>query len=132
MDKIKQTTTNNKTTKRKTKSFIKNEFNTDIEDFRLLDFLSQHLSECCQEDEFYNLNLDVDKIKEELKTDNFFNNKIEEYAKNIPEYAGGPYLAMSEIIDFANNIEKESGVTKKEDDESLAKKEIEHDNNFGL
>ena len=90
------------------KKFIKEEFNRDIDDFRLLDFISQTLPECCQEDANYNLNLDVEGIKTELKAEGFFDKKIQEYADNIPEYAGGPYLAMSEIIKDANDIESKS------------------------
>ncbi len=90
------------------KSFIKAEFNRDIDDFRLLDFLSQHLEEYCQEDANYNLKLNVDGIKKALKTEGFFDKNIQEYAQNIPEYAGGPYLAMSEIVGFANNVEAQA------------------------
>ena len=71
------------------------------------------------------MDADVEGIKTELKAEGFFDKKIQEYADNIPEYAGGPYLAMSEIIKDANDIESKSiGGPEKNEEAKKQKPEL--------
>jgi len=83
------------------KQYIKKEFNHDLTEFAVAEFLMSHGKEKCGiYDEDYNYKgIDIEKLKELCKTDKFYGESFTEYLDNVLCYAANGHNDTLESID---------------------------------